>query len=156
MTPLSRTMQALVSSISSSAPVLGAIIDSGTDEIGGRGRMMRGAHAKALPTDVRRRLIDTLLPVVERSDADTDLPAELGDAQVRLPLPLELCSPPSDSAGLSANSLETTAPALAPRPPGRNPRDIAVPAFRLYVNVPRKLRPARPLCQRPQLLLQAG
>ena len=28
--PLSRTMQALVSSISSSAPVLGAMIDSGT------------------------------------------------------------------------------------------------------------------------------
>ena len=34
---------------------------------------------------------------------------------------------PSEPAGLSANSPETTAPAVAPRPPGRNPSDIAVP-----------------------------
>ena len=40
--------------------------------------------------------MDTFLPVVERRDADTELPAELGDAQVRLPLPLQLSSPPVD------------------------------------------------------------
>ena len=95
MAPLSRTTQALVSSISSSAPAAGSRIDSGTKLAAVVG-VTRGAHAGDLPASVRRRLIDALLPVVERRDADTELPAELGDAQVRLLLPLELCSPPVD------------------------------------------------------------
>ena len=66
------------------------------DEMGASGRQLPGAHARDLPAGVWRRLIDTLLPVGERRDADTELTAEVGDAQVRLPLPLELCSPPID------------------------------------------------------------
>jgi hypothetical protein len=64
--------------------------------MGGGGRLLPGAHARDLPAGVWRRLIDTLLPVGERRDADTELTAEVGDAQVRLGLPLELCSPPID------------------------------------------------------------
>jgi hypothetical protein len=45
---------------------------------------------------VWRRLIDTLLPVGERRDADTELTTELVDAQVRLRLPWELCWPSID------------------------------------------------------------
>jgi hypothetical protein len=64
--------------------------------MGGRGRLLPGAHAKDLAAGVGRRLIDTLLPVGERRDADIELTAEVRDAQVRLRLPLELCSQPID------------------------------------------------------------
>src|SRR5271166_4419676 len=79
----------------------GGLKDRHRDEIGGcgpdgRGHLTRGVLRRNPPGSVRQRLMDTFLPVVERRDADTELPAELGDAQVRLPLPLELSSPPVD------------------------------------------------------------
>jgi len=46
------------------------------------------------PGDVRRGLMDTFLPVVERRDADTELPAELGDGQICGLLSRELTAPP--------------------------------------------------------------
>ena len=69
MMPLSRTVQALVSSISNSAPAAGSRIDSGTKlaaVVAWREGVRRGPDGAAW-----RYLIDTLPPVVERRDADT-------------------------------------------------------------------------------------
>ena len=59
-----------------------------------RGQVTRWALRGNPLGESRRGLMDTFLPVVERRDADAELPAELGDAQVRLPLALKLSSPP--------------------------------------------------------------
>ena len=83
--PRSRTTQALVSSISNRAPAPGSRIDTGTkfgaavlvDVVGA----CAGCSAEAPPAGPRGFVVASF-PVIERRDADAQLPTEFADGQL--------------------------------------------------------------------------